>query len=281
MFRPTALPVVLLFAFVVNFGTGELRAGERELNAQWRGAWVLTRLPTQSDCGGRYTNNQVRGDLISSDGRVAFARGELGRVAKVNLNRRRIEVLVDFAEPILLEVADGPFVLYDEALCKVELRIPRAGGDDAQLVDSIAQTLERYTTPDLAREARLWNRRAREAYPEDYDETLAEYEVWKAQQVNAEVQTRRDESIEQAARLIRRVDPDPEYLAGFAEGVSEAREEYFGNDCAGLLSKSVYGFVEDAPRDRRSAWGKGYEDGQALYFHLEIAERLRGCYVTD
>jgi len=255
-------------------------AGERELNGAWRGAWVVTHLPSNSNCDGRYTNNEVSGDLVSSDGRLIFERGELGRVDKINLNRRKIEVLVDLVEPVLIPYQDGPFDLYQEALCRVELRIDRPQGGDAEFNAAIAAALERHTAASAAEASAEWNRREREAYPEGYDETLAEYEVWRAAQFDAAVQAEISESLTEAARLMRRIDDDADYLGGFGQGVEHARREYFTNDCDKLLSMSRYSFVDSAPSGSSDAFEEGYEEAQALFFHLERALRLRGCFLA-
>ena len=47
---------------------------------------------------------------------------------------------------------------------------------------------ERFSHREHESVARAFNRRKREAYPADYDRTLAEHAAWKARQANAEVQ---------------------------------------------------------------------------------------------
>lgn len=257
-----------------------LAAAEAEINARWQGAWVLTRTAARSDCAARYTNNEVRGDLVVGDGRFSFAPGELAQVAKVNVNRRRIEVLLDLAATVLAERVDGPFTLFDEAACRVELRLPRSDGDDATIERSVAAALERHATPTAARDSDLWNERRRADYPDDYERTLEDYEIWRAQQVNLAVQARLDEAIDEAARIARRIDDEPDYLAGLAAGIEQGRGEYYGSDCSGLLSKDVDGTVDRAPSGRSSDWEEGYEDGQRLLYFTEMARRLRACFAA-
>lgn len=256
---------------------------ERDLSYRWQGAWVLLRVHSYSGCQGFYTDNEIRGDLVLSKGKHRFEAGELATVHKVDLKRRKVEVLLDLAEPLLVSYRDGPFTLYRELRCKVELQMPRSPGSDKttrldELDALLAEVLERHPDSQAARESQSWNRRIREPYPEDYEETLAEHQVWKAREINTAVQARIEESVEEAARIIADFDDDPSYQRGFAEGIEEAQEKYFG-DCEALLESSVYSFVERAPRGSRKAWRKGYEAGQELVFHLEVGRRLRNCFV--
>lgn len=271
--------VIASLACAVSLLPAGLVAGEAEVNARWQGAWVVTGVPTHSDCAGRYTNNDVRGDLVVADARFHFAPGELAQVAKVNVNRRRIEVLLDLSEPILAARQEGPFTLYEELRCPVELRFDRPDGGDAVLDGLIAGSLERHTAVAAARDSSAWNGRQREDYPEDYEDTLADYEIWRAQQINAEVQARLDGAIDETATILRRVDDSPEYLAGFAAGVESGRAEYYPGDCGALLGRTVDGAVDRAPSGKTIDWQEGFEDGQRLLYFSEMARRLRGCFV--
>lgn len=269
-----------LAASLVVACTAPALASEAELNARWRGAWVLIGADTFSGCGGNFTNNEVRGLRVQSKGAYRFSAGELGSVYKINLHRRRVEVLLELAEPLLAPRQDGPFTLYDELDCKVELRIglPRgASGDDVE--ELIASLIERHETRDAAEAAEAWNGRVREPYPDNYDEVLFEHQLWRAEQLNVEVADRIDEAIEEAARLVDRLDDDSDYLAGFAEGVDRARDRHFGEDCDRLLSKTVRSFVDGASRGDSEEWRDGYRDGQRLVFYLESSRRLRRCFV--
>jgi hypothetical protein len=273
-------PAGSLAAVLALLASGHpLGAGEAEVNARWQGAWVVTRGAVRSDCGGRYTNNELRGDLVVGDGRFSLPPGELGQVAKVNVNRRRVELLVDLTEAVLAERVEGPFTLYDEAACRVELRLDRPEGGDEVIERALAAVVERHASVDAARESGLWNERRREDYPPDYEATLAEHAVWRAQQVNGEVQARLDEAIEETASLARGIDDEAEYLAGLAAGIDHGRKEYYDRDCAGLLSKSAYAVVDRPPSGQSGDWEEGYADGQRLLYFAEMAKRLRGCFV--
>jgi hypothetical protein len=98
-----------------------------DLNARWRGAWVIVTGELYSNCNGQTTDNRINGDLISGNGRFAFAPGELARVTRVDARRRRVDVFLDIYEGMLIEYEDGPFTLYREVSCPVELLVEYGG----------------------------------------------------------------------------------------------------------------------------------------------------------
>src|SRR2546428_5761994 len=220
----TAVRLVVA-ALCVPVVAGEL---ERTLESRWRGAWILTAVDTFSDCAGTHTNNHVNGTLVSSKGRIRFRPGELAQVGKLDLKRSRVDILVGVPEPILVSFRDGPFTLYNEARCLIELNVelPRSlvSNDDASGIDAaLAPVLKRFTSQDEALQAKSFNHRKRDPYPADYDRTLAEHAVWKAQQANAAIQAKIDKALEETSRLTDRVTSDPDYLKGFAAGVDAHR----------------------------------------------------------
>src|SRR2546422_5379455 len=123
--KRAALPALAGLLASLARGTNPARAGDlqRTMESRWRGAWVLTAVDTYSDCGGFHTDNQVSGALVSSKGRFRFRPGELGQVGKVDVKRSRIEILLSLPEPILTSFRDGPFTLYNENRCLVELDV--------------------------------------------------------------------------------------------------------------------------------------------------------------
>lgn len=254
---------------------------ESDLNRSWRGAWVVTGIETVSGCSGSYTNNEVVGGLVAARGGERFDRGELAQVHKINLTRKRIEVFLDLEEPVLIPRQDGPFTLFDERFCKVELRLD-LGGRSSRAIDLdavIEAALMRFPDRRTALEAEAWNRRQRAPYPEDYDQTLAAYERWKIFETNAAVQAGVDRSMDEAARILDRLSMDEDSLAGFGAGVDDAREKRWSEGCERLLSMSESSWSERAPSGRSGAWRRGFDHGQRLVFHLERARRLRGCFV--
>ncbi len=256
-------------------------AGESEVRALWRGAWVVLQVNSYSACSGAYTDNEVRGPLVSSRGAHRFEQGELARVAKISVKRKKIEVRLDIAEPLLWAHREGPFTLYDEISCRVEMEIPVSAAKSAPTVEldrSILVVMERHADIGAARGSPAWNGRARDPYPDDYEETLARYEVWRVEQVNAAVAAKIEVSIHGAARLVDRLRTDPETLEGFAAGVEIARERHWNNDCERLLVVSESSFVRRAPKDRSSLWKRGFQDGQRLVLFVEVGARLQACF---
>lgn len=250
---------------------------EDTLNARWRGGWVIVQPALASNCDGYYNDAEVVGNRVNTKARRRFEAGELARVERVGVKRNRLDVFLDLAEGVLEPRREGPFTLYDALTCKVQLQVPVPGGIDAEKAGArLAELLELHETSREAEASDLWNGRRREAYPEDYDQTLAEYESWKAAQTNAAVQERMDKAIDEAALVKERIRSEPEYLEGFAAGIDKIRDRSFGS-CDNLLS--AY-FSPDSPGGSRgSNWKRGYEDGQRLAYNLELIHRLRECFV--
>jgi hypothetical protein len=262
---------------------------ERSLEGRWLGAWVVTTVESYSDCAGTFTDNTVNGRLVSSHGRLRFRPGELGRVEKLEVKHSHIEVRLSLAEPLLLSRQEGPFTLYDEGRCGVELdvEVPRSvvKSDDVRGVESaLAPLVQRYDGEDEARQAKSWNHRQREAYPPDYQRTLAQYNAWKAQRVNENVQARLDQARDEAAGVGERLIDDPDYLAGLAKGADLARAS-LTTRCGDLVAREIGSFVRSAPTvfagqsDKQTRWARGFNDGQRLVHSLSALRALPGCFV--
>jgi hypothetical protein len=247
---------------------------------------VVATAEVYSHCDGSYSNNQVSGRRVSGKGPQRLAPGELGKVHKVTAGRSRVDVLVDLDESLLVPFRDGPFELWNEVHCRVELQfeVPREvvkAGDVEAAEATLAQVLERFEDRQGAERSAAWNRRRRQPYPEDYEETLAEYRAWKAEQTNAAVAARIDRAVDEAAEAARRMRAaDAAYVAGFAAGVEELERVSYG-DCPSLLSAGFWAVKRSPPRERRDdrAFCDGFDDGQLLAWSLELARRLRGCFV--
>jgi hypothetical protein len=285
-----ALVTGILLGMVAS---GTLPAADRQkmVEARWRGAWVLTGVDTYSDCAGTHTNNRVNGSLVSSRGRYRFRPGELARVDKVDLKRSRLDLILSLPEPVLFSHQDGPFTLYDENRCLLELNIelPRdvASDKDADGIDNaLKPVLKRFTNEEEATQAKAWNHRKRDPYPADYDHTLAEHAAWKAQQANAAIQARIDKAMEETSRIADRIAGNPDYLKGFAAGVEAMHaidltrcdaimSRDFSNLSAGSKTVAVAGFGGDAA----NLYNRGFQDGQHLVFGLESLRRLPQCMV--
>ena len=195
----------LLVATLAGSEIGATASTEPELNSRWRGAWTVLGVEVSSGCGGNYTNNEIRERRVSAKGQYRFGPGELAKVYKINLKRKQVEVLVDFVEPLLVPRREGPFTLYDALHCKVELQIkfpPGVASNSIREVDElIAAILERHDGAESAETSEGWNGRQRDPFPDGYEDTLYEYERWRAEQVNAEVAAKIEDVVEDAARL--------------------------------------------------------------------------------
>ena len=263
---------------------------ERKLESRWRGAWVITAVDTYSDCSGTHTNNNVSGTLVNSRGRLRFRPGELAQVGKIDVKRSRVDLFLGLPEPILTSYQDGPFTLFNETRCLLELdvELPRSliSGDNADGIDAALQALvRRFNSQDEAMQAKTWNHRKREAYPADYDRTLAEHAAWKAQQANLAIQARIDKAREETSRLADRVTSDPDYLKGFAAGIEAMRAVDLGQ-CNDLMTRDFANVAPAPPRlaagfggDAAGRYTRGYQDGQRLVFGLESLQRLPQCLV--
>lgn len=286
MFR-TALLVAAALMFVHSPSyAGKL---ERAVESRWLGAWVLTKGSTHSNCSGAYTDNRTHGSLVSGQGRQRFHPGELARVQKVNVKRRRVDLRLSVVEPVLIPYQDGPFTLYSLANCHFELEVTVARNmvkkKDVNGIDSmILQQLERFSNESEVQRSRLWNKRVRDDYPGDYEQTLAEHAAWKAEQHNMTVQAKLDRALDVTTNIANEMGNDYYYLKGFAAGVEAARSTSFRN-CSNMLALNLRGSKttgvktasnEDVNETKRK---RGYRDGQRLVYGLKLLRQLPGCFM--
>jgi hypothetical protein len=145
--------------------------------------------------------------------------------------------------------------------------------------------VERYSSQGEAQQSRSWNQRKRESYPADYQRTLADYQAWKAQQVNAGIQARLDRALDETTRLTDRLTSDRDYLAGFAAGV-EAMKAIDLSRCGELMARDFgnlgspqtpQSYVPGSEPQQR--WTRGYQDGLRLIFGLNSLRYLPQCFV--
>ncbi len=249
---------------------------ESALNAQWKGRFVVVRVPIASDCAGFYNDNDAQGTRVTSKAAHRFAAGELAHVERVGVTLLggRVDVFLDFAEQILDAHVDGPFTLYDPKSCKVQLKLAGVGKKSAaEAEQALAALLELHADAREAEASPTWNHRRRDPLPPDYERTLAKFQAWKATQVNAALQTRMSQAIDEAAKTNDRMRNDADYLDGFAAGVERVRDHYFG-DCASLVDDS---FFPDSERHKSETYGNGYADGQRLAYNLGLLRHLAAC----
>jgi hypothetical protein len=284
--KPRYLVPVLLLTLALPAAAGDF---QRTLQGDWLGAWVIVRGESYSDCNGGYTHNRINGTLVKGSASWRFAPGELAKLDKVDLKRSRLDLSLTFDEPFLVGYQDGPFTLYREAQCRVELEIeiPREAvksKDDSHVERLLMQVLERYASEDQARASASWNEREMAAYPPDYDETLARHTIWRAEQTNATVQAQLDRALDETSRLPDRMASDSAYWSGFSQGVQAARSVSL-DACQVLLSVNLADVRRQAAEAKAREAGagasvvSGYQDGKALVYGLEMMRNLPACFV--
>jgi hypothetical protein len=252
-----------------------------QLRSHWLGAWVIVRSEVSSDCAGLHTNNKVNGQLTLSRGARGFEPGELGKITGVDLKRSRVDVFVDLREDILVAFQDGPFELYREAHCRVELlvEVPRAmvkEKDVTGIRSRIGTVVERHVSLAEAEESDLWNWREIESYPADYERRLAEHAAWQATTRNETIDRRIRDSMESARLVLARVSVEREgYSEAFTHGVEIMSGRDF-DDCEEVLAGTYDSWKRKPPKDYHQ---EGYYDGQQLAYSIQVANHLKACYV--
>jgi hypothetical protein len=178
-----------LIGLLVLCGPAEAGSFEDAVRARWRGAWVLLEVESYSTCAGNYFNNDVSGQFVAARGGRKFEPGELAKVDRVQIKRRKTELMVSVKGRVLVPRNDGPFTLYDERSCAIELEVsvPRQviTSRDVEEVDRLLEHVAtRFATEQEARASSRWNGRGADEYPGDYELTLARHAAWKAEQTN-------------------------------------------------------------------------------------------------
>jgi hypothetical protein len=281
----TKICVVLVLAVLCGVSQGTASKLEDELKADLVGSWIVMTTDVYSDCSGFYTNNDIQGTRVTSKSPRRFEPGEVGKIDKINLKRSRIDVFVRLGEPILQSRVEGPFELFDELHCKAQLQVELGrpvvkSGNRTAVLEVLAQAFEIHTTRTSSTDSSCWNGRRRRPLPEDYEQTLAEYEIWKAEQLALAVAKARENAIEDAAIIVQRVGTDPDYLDGFAAGFDEIRRGWTEDDCDDLVGADFDWIKDSPPSDQSRAWKDGYRDGQELAFNVLLAYRLAECVPT-
>jgi len=284
MMRRYALGV-LAWALIATAVPANAGSFEDAVRARWRGAWIVTEIETYSVCNGNYFNNDVSGQFVAARAGRPFQPGELAKVDKLQVNRKKIELMVTIAGTNLVSRQDGPVTLYDRRTCKIELEvaIPRdvIKSKHVEEVDRfLASVAQRFSTRDEALDSSDWNGREADEYPEDYERTLAHHAVWSAEEINRGIDEQLDRSLLTANELAREVDGNLIYLSGFAEGARMMRE-WRERDCGRLIGSTAGTFRLNAPEEftDNTTWCAGFFDGQALVYNLAVLSRLPACYV--
>jgi len=256
---------------------------EKRLDSELRGAWGILEAEVYSACGGTYSDNTVGAAGVASKAGHRFDPGELVKIDKIKVKRQRVDLLLTLAVPIRTSHMDGPFELFDERECRVQLifPVPREqvkSGDTEALLDTVRTTITLWPSLTAAQESEAWNGRELEALPDDYAEILQRHATWKAEQTNAAIRTGVDHALAAAANIAEDLSDDPDYLAGFADGAEQMSSLTISN-CSSLLSASYTVYHKDAAKDQPRRWRDGWDDGQELVFNVLVANRLQGCFV--
>jgi hypothetical protein len=281
--------LLVLGGLMLASGASIAGSFEDQVRAQWRGAWVVVGTEVYSDCTGRYYTNKLSGTLVTNRGGHRFLPGEIGKVQRVQVKKKKVDLMVSLDEPLLISHQDGPFTLYNARSCAIslEIQLPRTmtKSKDTRGVDrAIDEILDRYDTREAALDSDGWNERETEPFPDDYELTLARHAAWKAEQTNLAIDRKRESAFEQVKSTGRAIDDDPDYLQGLAAGVDEMNR-WETAECSKLMAHGFDSVRKKAPEDRRADtdedgnWRKGYEDGQRLVYSIVLLERLEGCYV--
>jgi len=256
--------------------------GDR-LDRELKGGWGVLELEVYSACGGTYSDNEVGAAGVASKARHRFAAGELVKIDNIKVKRQRVDLMLTLDAPLRVSHMDGPFELYDQRSCRVQLMVyvPRElvkNADLEGLLTEVKKHFTLYSSRDDAEMSDVWNGREMEPLPDDYEETLHRHAVWKAEQINAAVRNGIDHSLSEAAEAIDDLDDDTDYLAGFGEG-AEKMSGFSVTNCDSLLSVSFTSYRKSAPADKSRSWKDGWDDGQRLVLHVLLADRLQSCLV--
>jgi hypothetical protein len=278
-------PIVTVLALALSAASaGAASELDDRLNQRFRGAWAVLEVEVYSGCAGTYSDNVVGDSGVAGKASYRFEAGELVKIDKVNAKRERVDLLLTLAVPLRTSRMDGPFELFDERECRVQLIVPvpreqvRAI-DDGSIIARLEELITLYPSLDEARDSDAWNGREMQALPADYDRTLQRHAVWIAEQTNTAVLEATRRAVADAADVVDDLSDDEEYLAGFAAGAEEMRS-FSTTECSLLLAAAFSSYDTNAPKDKPKRWREGWRDGQELIFDVLLADRLQACLVA-
>ena len=272
-----ALPALITMATCGAAGTARADV-ESELRADLVGRFALTRSALRSECTDHYTDNQVVGGRISGSTGETFAAGEMVKVDNVKIGAfSGLDVNLSLVEPYRLSWREGPFDVYDQRRCRVQLHfdVPReVRKDRAKARGAIEAVVAVFADEMAARGDAAWNRRKVEPYPANWEAKKREWEAWKRSQTNVRVREKTEEVLEQADRVLEYMPGDAKYLASFGAG-ARARSDSWSS-CESMLEATFYSTGGGDGEDSR-----GWADGQLVAWATELAHELADCYIDD
>ena len=261
--------VIALGGLFVSVASADV---EGELRAELVGRFALTKGALLSECTDSYTNVEVAGGRASGGRGARFEAGELARIDNVKAGAfSGLDLYLSFAVPYLLSFEDGPFTLYEEWRCRVQLEFQverEVRRDRAKALASIATAVETFDNEEAAKRAG-WNRRVTEPFPADWEQTKRRYQAWKIEERNRRVRAKSEEVLEVANQVLSSISDDEKYLASFGAG-AKARSDSWSS-CEAMLDAS---FKVSGSGDERDGWA----DGQKLAWATRLAHELQECY---
>jgi hypothetical protein len=275
--------VVFMFGAALATSISNASTLSDQLDTELKGGWGILEVEVYSACGGTYSDNEVHDAGVASKAPRRFTAGELVKIDKVKVKRQRIDLMLTLDAPLRVLHMDGPFELYEQRRCQVQLMVfvPRdmvKQGDFRGLLSEVQKRISVFPSHEEAQQSDAWNGRQTEAFPEGYNETLRRHARWKAEQINVAVHGAIDHALSEAAEVTRDIDEEDDYLAGFGAGAEEMADLTI-TSCDALLNASFSTYRRNPSADRSHDFKEGWNDGQKLVFHVLLADRLRSCLV--
>lgn len=249
---------------------------EGDLRAELVGRYALAKGELVSECTDHFTDMKVVGGRASGGTGVRFERGELLRIDNVSAGAMSgLDVNLTLVEPFLLSFEDGPFRVFDERRCRVQLNFEVARDvrkDVHKSLAAVVAVLDLFDDAGAAKRAG-WNRRKLAAYPPDWEKTKVAYEAWKLTQVNAAVRAKTASVLDEARRVLAYMPGDDDYLLAFGAG-ARARSDSWST-CEAMLDATFYVSGSGGKSSR------GWADGQHVAWANHLAHELQECYLEE
>lgn len=249
---------------------------ESALRGELVGRYALAKGELVSECTDHFTDMKVVGGRLTGGTGARFEPGELVRIDNVSSGAMAgLDVNLTLVEPYLLSFEDGPFQVYDERRCRVQLNFEVGRDvrkDVAKALAAVGGVLELYDDAGAAKRAG-WNKRKVAPYPKDWEKTKQAYHAWKLTQVNAAVRAKTAYVLDEAGRVLNYMPGDDDYLFSFAAG-ARARSDSWSS-CEAMLDATFYSTGSGGKSSR------GWADGQHVAWANHLAHALQGCYLEE
>ncbi|MEO8275922.1 MAG: hypothetical protein ABI639_06850 [Thermoanaerobaculia bacterium] len=248
---------------------------ESDLQRDLVGRFALTTGDLKSECSDHYTDMKVIGTRASGGSGSRFEGGELVRIDNVHSGMMAgLDVNVSIVEPYLLSFTDGPFTVFDQRRCRVQLNFDVARDirkDKTKSAAAIAGVLSLFDSESAARAA-SWNRRKVAAYPAGWEKTRHEYEQWKFVHGNELVRAKTEDVLDEAGRILNSMPSDDDYSKSFGDGARSRSSESW-SDCEAMLNANFYSTGSAGS----GGSSRGWSDGQHVAWSTLLAHALQAC----